>query len=82
MKNWLVVYARLHHERWNSALPSLAPGEWVKIIKGPLTGLKGELVTVGGKSKMIDRLYALGCAQVAIPPSYVEKFEARAVAKL
>lgn len=51
----------------------LALGEWVKIIKGPLTGLEGELVTIGGKSKMIVRLEALGCAQVDMPSSYVEK---------
>lgn len=59
---------------------SLVAGEWVKVIKGPLAGLEGELITVGGKSKVIVRLDALGCAQVIIPLSYVEKFEARAVA--
>lgn len=51
----------------------LAPGEWVKIIKGPLTGLEGELVTIGGKSKVAIRLEALGCAQVDVPLSFIEK---------
>ena len=34
----------------------LARGEKVRVIKGPLTGLVGELVTVDGKSKIAVRL--------------------------
>ena len=42
----------------------LARGEKVRVIKGPLTGLVGELVNVDGKSKIAVRLNMLGCACV------------------
>ena len=50
----------------------LARGEKVRVIKGPLSGLVGELVTVGGKSKIAVRLNMLGCACVDMPIGYVE----------
>ena len=34
----------------------LARGEKVRVVKGPLTGLVGELVNVDGKSKIAVRL--------------------------
>jgi len=37
-----------------------------------LSGLVGELVTVGGKSKIAVRLNMLGCACVDMPIGYVE----------
>ena len=40
----------------------LARGKKVRVIKGPLTGLVGELVHVDGKSKIAVRLNMLGCA--------------------
>ncbi len=45
----------------------LAPGDAVKVIKGPLAGLEGELITVNGKSKVAVRLDMLGCAHVDVP---------------
>lgn len=51
----------------------LAPGEKVKVIKGPLAGLEGELVTVNGRSKVAVRLDMLGCAQVDMPVGFVER---------
>ena len=51
----------------------LARGEQVRVIKGPLTGLVGELVTVEGKSKVAVRLNMLGCACVDMPSGYVER---------
>ena len=39
----------------------LARGEKVRVIKGPLSGLVGELVSVGGRSKIAVRLNMLGC---------------------
>ena len=51
----------------------LAPGDAVKVIKGPLAGLEGELITVNGKSKVAVRLELLGCAHVDIPIGFVEK---------
>ena len=50
----------------------LARGEKVRVIKGPLSGLVGELVTVGGKSKIAVRLNMLGCACVDMAIGYVE----------
>ncbi len=40
----------------------LAPGDAVKVIKGPLAGLEGELVILNGKSKVAVRLDKLGYA--------------------
>lgn len=51
----------------------LAPGELVRVIKGPLTGLEGELITLEGKSKVAVRLDMLGCAQVDMPVGFVER---------
>lgn len=59
-------------EAVNISPTSLSPGEKVCVIKGPLIGLKGELVTVNGKSKVAVRLDMLGCACVDMPASYVE----------
>ena len=50
----------------------LARGEKVRVIKGPLSGLVGELVTIGGKSKIAVRLNMLGCACVDMPIGYIE----------
>lgn len=55
---------------------ALAPGEKVRVIKGPLAGLEGELVTVSGKSKIAVRLNMLGCAQVDMPQGFVERIGA------
>lgn len=51
----------------------LAAGDAVRVIKGPLAGLEGELVTIGGKSKVAVRLDMLGCAHVNMPIGFVEK---------
>lgn len=51
----------------------LAPGERIRVIKGPLTGLEGELVDVNGKSKVAVRLTMLGCACVDMPAGCVER---------
>lgn len=50
----------------------LEPGQKVKVIKGPLAGLEGELVEVEGKSKVVVRLDLLGCAGVDMPVGYIE----------
>ena len=51
----------------------LQPGEQVKVIKGPLTGLTGELMTMDGKSKLAVRINMLGAAQVEVPVGFVER---------
>ena len=51
----------------------LAPGDAVKVIKGPRAGREGELITGNGKSKVAVRLDMLGCAHVDVPIGFVEK---------
>lgn len=51
----------------------LQAGDAVRVIKGPLAGLIGELVTIGGRSKVAVRLDLLGCAHVDMPVGFVEK---------
>ena len=53
----------------------LSRGEKVRVIKGPLMGLVGELVMVDGKSKIAVRLDILGCACVDMPRGCVEPVE-------
>ena len=51
----------------------LAQGDAVKVIKGPLAGLEGELVTLIGKCKVAIRRDMRGCAHVDMPIGFVEK---------
>jgi transcription antitermination factor NusG len=51
---------------------ALSPGEKVRVIKGSLTGLEGELVTIDGKSNIAIRIEQLGCATVEMHSSMVE----------
>lgn len=48
-------------------------GERIRVVKGPLAGLEGELVTVGGKSKVAVRIDILGTALVEIPLGFIER---------
>lgn len=50
----------------------LSPGEKIRVIKGPLSGLQGELVNVNGKAKVAVRLTMLGCACVDMPIGCIE----------
>jgi len=51
----------------------LQPGEQVLVIKGPLKGLTGELITVDGKSTIAIRIECLGCASVEMSAGMVER---------
>lgn len=51
----------------------LQKGERVRVIKGPLTGLEGELIVVDGKTQVTVQIDQLGYAKVEIPVGYVEK---------
>ena len=62
-------------EAINMSTTPLSPGTKIKVIKGPLSGLQGELVTVNGKSKVAVRLTMLGCAFVDIPVGCEEPLE-------
>lgn len=48
-------------------------GERIRVIKGSLAGLEGEMIYIDGKSKIIIRIDKLGCAVVELNASYVEK---------
>lgn len=50
-------------------------GEKVKVIKGPLSGLEGELVNFEGKSNIAIRIAQLGCAVVEISVNMVKKLD-------
>ena len=50
----------------------LEPGQQVKVIKGPLSGMEGELMEIDGKSKVVVRLDLLGWAGVDMPAGFVE----------
>lgn len=53
----------------------LKPGEKVEVIKGPLCGLKGELIEIDGKSQVSVRLNMLGFAMVEMPIGHLKKIE-------
>ena len=55
----------------------LCPGEKVRVIKGSLAGLEGELITVDGKSGIAIRINQLGCAMVEMQSSMVERIGER-----
>ena len=59
----------------NFSTNELRPGEKVKVIKGPLSGLEGELVNLEGKSNIAIRITQLGCAVVEINANMVKKIE-------
>ena len=50
----------------------LQPGQIIRVVKGPLAGLEGELIEMEGRSKVVVHLDLLGSAGVDIPRSYVE----------
>jgi len=51
---------------------TLALGQRVRVIKGALKGLEGELITIDGKTKITVRLGILGHAGVGMPIGFVE----------
>ena len=55
--------------------PSLIPGEKVQVIKGPLSGLQGELVTVDetGRPRLPFALQHWEFACVEMPIGYIER---------
>lgn len=50
----------------------LAPGQKIRVIKGPLAGLDGELTEIDGKSQVMVRIEQLGYASAEMPVGYVE----------
>ena len=66
---FMVDYSEESIEMYNSPLQ---PGQSIKVIKGPLAGMEGELMEIEGKSMVIVRLDLLGCAGVDMPIGFVE----------
>jgi transcription antitermination factor NusG len=52
---------------------SFEHGEAIRICKGPLEGMMGELVEMKGKHKVLIRLERFGCAITTVPLTFVEK---------
>ena len=50
----------------------LETGQKIRVVKGPLTGLEGELLEVDGKQKVVVRLDLLGCIGADMPIGFVE----------
>lgn len=48
-------------------------GEKVKVIKGPLKGLIGELIKINGKTNLAVRIEKIGCAAVEMGVGMVKK---------
>ena len=69
---FMVDYSEETIEMYNSPLE---PGQTIRVIKGPLSGLEGELLEIEGKSKVLVRLDLLGCAGVDMPVGYVEAID-------
>lgn len=55
------------------SVEEIAKGSWVKVVRGRLSGLEGELLEFQGAYRVILRLNYLGCALLTIPMSCIEK---------
>lgn len=60
-------------ENIDISMENIQPGEKVTVVKGPMTGLMGELVRIDGKHKVLIRIDHLGCATTSISLSFLEK---------
>ena len=52
---------------------SFEHGESIRICKGPLEGMMGELLEMKGKHKVLIRLERFGCAITTVPMSFIER---------
>ena len=52
---------------------NLEIGQEVRVIKGPLMGLTGQLITIKGKSSIAIQIDRVGCATVEMSVTMVEK---------
>ena len=48
-------------------------GDKIRVIKGPFTGVEGELIRVEGKKKVLVRLENIIACSMEVPSSYLEK---------
>lgn len=49
----------------------LSKGDRVKVVKGSLSGVEGEIVEMHGSLYLVVRVLSLMCARIEIPRSYV-----------
>ena len=59
----------------NFSESDLVKGEIVEVVKGPLKGLKGELIEVEKKSQVQVRIDCLGVASVEVPIECLKKVD-------
>lgn len=52
---------------------NIKASDLVRVVKGSLRGMEGELIRHKGVTKVLVRIDMLGCAMVSIPASFVEK---------
>ena len=48
-------------------------GDKIRVIKGPFTGIEGELIRIEGKKKVLVRLENIIACSMEIPNNYLEK---------
>ena len=60
-------------KRWEMTNENIKAGDLVRVVKGSLRGMEGELIRHKGVTKVLVRIDMLGCAMVNIPVSFVEK---------
>lgn len=54
---------------------NLKRGDFVRITKGVLSNVEGELLSVKGKKKVVIRIEGLVAIAVEIPAAYIEKLK-------
>jgi len=65
----------LSPESLNQCVLNFVPGDRVKVIKGTLAGIEGELVRIDGKTHVLLRIPQVLAISVRIPKSYLEKIK-------
>jgi transcription antitermination factor NusG len=55
------------------SIGELTKGETIRVVKGELKGLVGELAQVNGKHKVMIRIDKFGCALIEIPLSFIQR---------
>lgn len=60
-------------EKVSIAGERLAPGDRVRVVNGPLSGLEAEFVEINGENRISVKMGVLGTAYATISPDSVEK---------
>lgn len=75
LEDFRFVVDRMNGETAQVRLTSetITPGDMVKVVAGPLTGMEAECVKIAGRHSIVIRLGLLGTAAVEVDASCVEK---------